>query len=172
MQILKFFLLFTGLTVAVMGGNVIQTGKKAPDFALKDEQGKIHRLSDYRGKIVVLYFYPKDFTPGCTTEACNLRDNYEALQEKGLVILGISYDSPEKHKAFKEKYRLPFSLLSDSSKTVAEKYGAKGNLTGFLVAKRITYLIDKDGTVLHVFEKVNTKSHAQQILEFLRQAKK
>ena len=156
----------------VKGGNVLKPGTKAPDFALKDDQGKTHRLSDYRGKMVVLYFYPKDFTPGCTAEACNLRDNFETLQKKGIVILGVSYDSPQKHKEFKEKYHLPFPLLSDAAKTVAAQYGAKSTLTGFLFAKRITYLIDKKGFVLHVFDKVKTKSHAQQILDFLKAHKK
>lgn len=162
--ILLTIMIFASLT---LGGNVLKPGQKAPDFELKDSEGQVHHLSDYRGKMVVLYFYPKDFTPGCTAEACNLRDNYEALQKKGLVILGVSYDSPQKHNEFKEKYNLPFPLLSDTTKAVAEAYGAKGGLTGFMFAKRITYLIDSDGKVLHVFEKVNTKSHAQQILEFL-----
>ncbi|MHB2153793.1 thioredoxin-dependent thiol peroxidase [Calditrichota bacterium GD2] len=155
------------LSTLLFGGDILKTGSKAPDFELPDSEGKIHRLSDYRGKMVALYFYPKDFTPGCTAEACNLRDNYDALQKKGLVVLGVSFDKPEKHKAFKEKYQLPFPLLSDTTKNVADKYGAKGTFTGFLFAKRITYLIDEQGNVLHVFEKVNAGNHAQQILDFL-----
>ncbi len=172
MQLTKLLLTMMIFTSLAIGGNVLKKGAKAPDFELKDHDGKVHHLSDYRGKMVVLYFYPKDFTPGCTAEACNLRDNYEALMEKGLVVLGVSYDNPQKHKEFKEEYDLPFPLLSDTTKAVAEAYGAKGGLTGFMFAKRITYLIDADGKVLHVFEKVNTKSHAQQILEFLESSQK
>ena len=164
LYILFIIIIFAGLA---MGGNVLIPGVKAQDFELKDSEGNVHHLSDYRGKMVALYFYPKDFTPGCTAEASNLCDNYEALMEKGLVVLGVSYDKPQKHKEFKEKYNLPFTLLSDTTKSVAEAYGAKGSLTGFMFPKRITYLIDGDGTVLHVFEKVNNKSHAEQILEFL-----
>ncbi len=172
MKIAQTLLVFLFFFTLLFGGNVLKVGTKAPDFALKDEQGKIHHLSDYRGKMVVLYFYPKDFTPGCTAEACNLRDNFDILQQKGLIILGISYDSPQKHKKFKDKYNLPFPLLSDTTKAVAEQYNAKSTLTGFLFAKRITYLIDEQGNILHIFDNVKPKSHAQQILEFLKSYQK
>ncbi len=165
------FSIFSTLLVAgiAFGGDLLKPGQPAPDFALPDGNGKIHRLSDYRGKMVVLYFYPKDFTPGCTAEACNLRDNYQSLTEKGLVILGVSYDTPQKHQEFASKYNLPFPILSDTTKTVAQAYGAKGGMFGFIGPKRITYLIDEGGRILHVFDKVQTKSHAQQILDFLKQ---
>lgn len=146
---------------------MLAVGSLAPDFALKDEAGKVHHLSDYRGTKVVLYFYPKNNSPGCTQEACNLRDNFEVLKEKGVVILGISYDDMRSHKNFKEEYQLPFTLLSDSDKKVAEMYGAKGGLLGFLGAKRITYLIDEEGKIKHLFEKVDPGNHAKQILAVL-----
>ncbi len=152
----------------VQGGDVLKLGQKAPDFALKDAQGMVHHLSDYRGQMVVLYFYPKDFTPGCTAEACNLRDNYQALTERHLRILGISYDNPETHRKFTEKYHLPFPVLSDTAKTVAKAYGVSGGLFGFIGPKRTTFLIDADGTIVHVFTNVKTKSHAEQILDFLK----
>ncbi len=164
-----FFILQFLLTAVAFSGvrNGLTKGTPAPDFALKDEQGKIHRLTDYKGKILVLYFYPKDFTPGCTAQACNLRDNYKILQDKGLVVLGISYDTPQKHQAFKTAYQLPFPLLADTTKTVAQQYGAKGAITGFLFAKRITFLIDAQGKIWHVFDQVDPQNHAQQILDFL-----
>ena len=150
-------------------GDLLSAGQKAPDFTLFDFEGRAHSLSDYSGKKVALYFYPKDDTPGCTAEACNLRDHYSLLQEKGLVVLGVSFDDAESHQAFSQKYKLPFTLLSDPDKTTAEAYGAKrGGLLSFIGAKRITYLIDEKGFILHVFEDVKTKSHSEQILQFLK----
>lgn len=150
----------------LLGGTMLKPGQKAPDFSLLDAQGKIHKLSDYSGKTVVLYFYPKDDTPGCTAEACNIRDNYSQLQDRGITILGISFDDQDSHKDFSEKYSLPFPILSDTNKTVSEQYGAKrGPLLGFVGPKRITYLIGPDQTVLHLFEQVQTKSHSAQIIE-------
>jgi len=146
------------------GGDMLTVGEIAPDFELKDAEGKTHKLSDYKGKLVALYFYPKDDTPGCTKEACNLRDNFDALLEKGIVVLGVSYDDLESHKKFMEEYDLPFTLLSDAEKKVADMYGAKGGIFGFVGAKRITYLIDKEGKILHLFDKVNAGNHSQQIL--------
>ena len=146
-------------------------GDPAPDFALPDGEGKLHKLSDYRGKIVALYFYPKDDTPGCTAEACNLRDNYDSLLTAGIIVLGVSFDDTAAHKKFAAKYHLPFPLLSDSEKKVAELYGAKGGATRLMMAKRITYLIDKDGKILHVFDKVDAGNHARQILDILKQKK-
>ena len=148
-------------------GDLLPIGTEAPDFELVDAQGKIHKLSDYTGNKVVVYFYPKDDTPGCTKEACNLRDNYETLQEEGLIILGISYDNAESHQEFSDKYQLPFTLLSDTDKKVADLYGAKGGILGFIGAKRITYLIDETGKIMHVFKKVDSGKHAEQILKVL-----
>jgi peroxiredoxin Q/BCP len=153
----------------LQAGDILSAGQKAPDFTLYDFQGNAHNLTDYAGKKVVLYFYPKDDTPGCTAEACNLRDNYSLLQEKGLVVLGISFDDADSHQAFTQKYNLPFTLLSDPDKKTAEAYGAKrGGLLSFIGARRITFLIDEKGTVLHVFDDVKTKSHSEQILQFLK----
>jgi len=149
----------------------LKPGDKAPDFSLKDADGKQYQLADYKGKLLVIYFYPKDDTPGCTAEACNIRDNYRQLLDKGISILGVSYDDAESHKKFREKYNLPFPLLSDTAKTVAAAYGAKGAFTGFLVAQRKTYLIGSDGKLLHIFEDVDTKNHTQQILGFLKDKK-
>jgi peroxiredoxin Q/BCP len=151
----------------LFGGEVLKVGTKAPDFELPDAEGKIHKLSDYEGKKIVLYFYPKNNTPGCTAEACNLRDNYDTLIEKDIVILGVSFDDQDSHKNFSEEHNLPFTLLSDSEKKVADMYGAKRGILGFIGAKRITYLIDEEGLVMHVFESVDTGSHAEQILKVI-----
>lgn len=159
------------LIALAWAGNTLKPGDPAPDFALKDADGTVHRLKDYSGKIIALYFYPKDDTPGCTTEACNLRDNYQSLLDAGIVVLGVSYDDSVSHKKFREKYNLPFPLLSDTDKKAAEAYGAKGMLTGFLVAQRKTFLIDGDGKILHIFENVDTGSHARQILDIVKKLK-
>lgn len=151
----------------VKAADMLQPGQKAPDFELRDQFGKTHKLSDYLGKTVVLYFYPKDDTPGCTAEACNIRDNFSTLTERGIVVLGISYDDRESHQEFVAKYNLPFTILSDTAKTVAEAYGAKGGILGFIGAKRITYIIDKAGIIRHLIRKVDTKNHSRQILDLL-----
>jgi len=143
----------------------VKVGDSAPDFRVKDDTGKVRTLAEFRGKKVVLYFYPKDNTPGCTKEACSFRDGYSALQEAGIVILGVSFDSPESHRKFKEKQRLPFVLLSDEKKEVAHAYGASGGILGALAAKRYTYLIDEQGKVVHIFTKVDVKSHAEEVLQ-------
>lgn len=143
-------------------------GKTAPDFALLDENGKPVRLSDFKGKKVVLYFYPKDDTPGCTKEACGFRDDYATYHENGIVILGISPDSPRSHAKFKAKYNLPFTLLSDPHKEVIQVYGVWGKkkfmgreYEGVL---RTTYLIDGDGRIIKVFENVRPEGHSAEIL--------
>jgi len=138
-------------------------GDPAPDFTLNDASGKAHRLADYRGKTVALYFYPKDDTPGCTRQACNLRDNYAKLTDRGIVILGISYDDPSSHQQFAEKYSLPFTLLADTEKRVADLYGVKG----VLYASRTTFVIGPDGRILSVIDSVDTGAHADQILAAL-----
>ncbi|MDO9122331.1 MAG: thioredoxin-dependent thiol peroxidase, partial [Anaerolineaceae bacterium] len=135
---------------------MIPEKSEAPDFVLLDETGTSRKLSDYRGKDVVLYFYPKDDTPGCTTEACAFRDDYSAYEKAGVVILGLSADSPKSHLKFKEKYALPFTLLSNEDHKVCEQYGvwAKKKMMGreFMGILRTTYLISKDGLVKKVFE--------------------
>lgn len=168
MFILFIVLIFTGVLMAV---NQLTVGSPAPEFELPDGEGKLHKLSDFRGKIVALYFYPKDDTPGCTAEACNLRDNYDSLLAAGIVVLGVSFDDTASHKKFATKYHLPFPLLADSEKKVATLYGAKGGATRLMMAKRITYLIDKDGKILHVLDKVDAGNHTQQIFDILKQKK-
>jgi peroxiredoxin Q/BCP len=137
-------------------------GLPAPDFTLSDAQGTRYSLHNFRGSKVALYFYPKDDTPGCTTEACNIRDNFNALRENGIVPIGISYDSPSSHTAFADKYQLPFILLSDIDKKVAHRYGTGQSWLPF--AQRITFLINEDGVIVARIDKVDVKNHTQQIL--------
>lgn len=145
---------------------------KAPDFELLDENGVSHRLADYKGTPVVLYFYPKDDTPGCTTEACSFRDDYSAYSEAKVTIVGISTDSVKSHKKFKEKYNLPFSLLADTDHQVCEKYGvwAEKKMMGkkFFGILRTTYLIDKNGNIAKVFEGVKPTEHSQEVLQAIK----
>jgi len=142
----------------------------APSFELPDQNGKMHKLSEYKGKKVVLYFYPKDMTPGCTTEACNFRDDSSLYKEKGIVVLGVSADSIDRHKKFVEKHELPFTLLSDESKDMLKAYGVWGEKKfmgrTFNGIHRITYLIDEKGIIVKVFDKVKVKEHSDEILEF------
>jgi peroxiredoxin Q/BCP len=146
----------------------LKVGDIAPDFSLIDEHGLPVSLKDFRGKkVVVLYFYPKDFTPGCTAEACSFRDNYKPFQDKGAVVIGVSLDSAESHTRFSEKYSLPFSILSDKNKEAAKAYGVLG--IGSLVAKRVTFIIDKDGKIAHIFPKVDVKQHAEEVLKALEE---
>jgi len=146
----------------------LSVGSKAPDFKTKDQDGNPVALSDFKGKKVVLYFYPKDMTPGCTAEACSLRDNYKALQKAGYEILGISTDNEKLHKKFIEKEKLPFRLLADEDKSVHAKFGTwvEKSMYGrkYMGTARVTFIIDESGTVREVIEKVDTKNHASQIL--------
>ena len=147
----------------------LTVGSKAPDFAVNDQDGKVVSLSGLKGKKVVLYFYPKDMTPGCTLEACSLRDNYKALQKAGYEVLGISSDDEKSHRKFIEKEKLPFRLLADTNKAVHEKYGTwvEKSMYGrkYMGTARVTYIIDENGMISEVIEKVDTKNHAGQILE-------
>jgi thioredoxin-dependent peroxiredoxin len=138
----------------------LSIGTTAPSFNTIDDEGKTVSLSDFKGKIVVLYFYPKDDTPGCTKEAQSFRDNYEQYQGKDMVVLGVSMDDRASHTAFKEKYGLPFQLLVDSDGTITKAYDVDGG--GY--SKRVTYIIDGEGKISHVDEKVKTDTHAQDIL--------
>ncbi|NMC45215.1 MAG: thioredoxin-dependent thiol peroxidase [Chloroflexi bacterium] len=142
---------------------------KAPDFELLDENGESHRLADYKGNPLVLYFYPKDNTPGCTTEACNFRDDYSAYTDAHVTIVGISTDSVKSHKKFKEKYDLPFTLLADTDHQVCEQYGvwAEKQMMGkkYMGILRTTYLIDKDGNIAKVFEGVKPADHSLEVLQ-------
>jgi peroxiredoxin Q/BCP len=150
---------------------MIQEGARAPDFALKDANGKLWTLSDFRGRTFVLYFYPKDNTPGCTTEACSFRDRYDEFKKRGVEVVGVSADSEKSHKSFAEKKNLPFILLSDPEKKTIEAYGALGEkkLYGrtFLGIVRSTFIIDGEGTVRKVFPKVTPAGHAEEILASL-----
>ncbi len=150
----------------------ISAGKPAPSFDLLDDTGARRRLSDFRGKPVILYFYPKDDTPGCTTEACNFRDDYSAYQKAGVTILGVSADSVESHAKFKAKYGLPFPLLSDEGHRVCDTYGVWG-LKKFMGREyegvlRTTFLIDAQGKISHVYEDVRPAQHSAELLEALK----
>ena len=141
----------------------------APNFELGDQNGETHKLSDYLGKRVVLYFYPKDDTPGCTAEACSFRDNYSVFKQNNIIILGVSADSAKSHAKFQEKYELPFTLLSDTDHTVSEAYGVWGlkKYMGreYFGINRTTFLIDEEGNLVKVYEKVKPAEHAQEIIE-------
>ena len=149
----------------------LSTGTIAPDFTLLDETGTPRRLSDYRGRPLVLYFYPRDDTPGCTTEACSFRDGYSAYQQAGVTILGVSPDTPKKHAKFKEKYQLPFTLLADDGHKVCEMYGVWGRKK-FMGREydgvfRTTFVIAPDGTIARVFENVKPEGHSAEVLAAL-----
>ena len=146
----------------------LTAGTKAPDFKTTDQDGKEVSLSALKGKKVVLYFYPRDMTPGCTAEACSLRDNYKALQKAGYEVFGVSTDNEKSHKKFIEKEKLPFRLLADIDKSVHAKYGTwiEKSMYGrkYMGTARVTYVINEVGVITEVFEKVDTKNHAGQIL--------
>jgi peroxiredoxin Q/BCP len=147
----------------------LQAGDKAPDFSANNENGEVVRLKDLKGKKVVLYFYPKDMTPGCTAESCNLRDNYKALQKQGYEVFGISTDSEKSHQKFIAKEKLPFHLLSDPDKVVHDAYGtwAEKSMYGrkYMGTVRTTFIINEKGIIEDVISKVDTKNHAEQILK-------
>ena len=142
-------------------------GQPAPEFELPDQDGQLHSLEDYRDRWVVLYFYPKDGTPGCTTEACEFRDNIFSYREMNVQILGVSLDDVESHKRFAEDYRLPFPLLADPEGTSAEAYGVKTKFAGMTLAKRQTFIIDPDGNLAKHYEKVDPDTHSAEVLSAL-----
>lgn len=152
---------------------MVKAGQKAPDFALLASDGTRTRLREFRGKRVILYFYPKDHTPGCTREACDFRDNFTRLNKLHVAVIGVSPDSPRSHQRFAEKHALPFLLLSDEAKEVAKTYGVwkKKKLYGreFMGISRTTFIIDAAGTVLQVFENVKVRGHVERIIEYLTQ---
>lgn len=148
--------------------STLKQGDAAPQFSGVDQDGQAVSLSDYSGKKLVLYFYPKDDTPGCTAEACSLRDNYDKLKSAGYEVLGVSTDPVKSHKKFVDKYSLPFRLLSDTEKTVSQAFGVYGlkKFMGkeYMGINRTTFLIDEKGIITEVIAKVDTKKHAEQIL--------
>jgi peroxiredoxin Q/BCP len=147
----------------------LKAGDKAPDFQGKDQNGNLIKQSDFSGKKMILYFYPKDNTPGCTSEACDFRDNYEMWLSKGYAVIGVSADSEASHKKFAEKHELPFPLIADEDKTIIQAYGVWGekNLYGkkSMGIKRTTFVIDENGIITNVFKQVKSKTHTNQILE-------
>lgn len=148
---------------------MLKEGDKAPDFGVKDQDGRLHQLSDYKGKKIALYFYPKDLTPGCTTQSCNLRDNYTELRKAGFEVIGVSADTEKKHVQFIDKHQLPFTLLADTDKKLINAYGVWGpkKFMGkeFDGINRTTFIIDEQGFIKKVIDKVETKNHAEQILK-------
>jgi peroxiredoxin Q/BCP len=148
---------------------MLKEGDTAPDFATRDERGQPLRLSDLRGQRVVLYFYPKDDTPGCTKEACSFRDQFEDFKDAGIKVLGVSLDSEESHQAFISKYNLPFTLLSDTDHVVSDAYGVYGEQSWggktFMGVSRKTFLIDEEGKIKKIFDKVNVEQHADEVIE-------
>jgi len=173
---MKWLILF-GLIAAVAllvsqmarAGELPEVGEAAPDFNLLDQDGESHQLKDFAGKWLVLYFYPKDDTPGCTQEACAFRDDLSKLTKLGAQVVGISVDDGASHAEFAKKYHLPFPLLADSNGEVAAKYGALMDLFVFKIAKRYTFLIDPQGKVAKVYLKVETSRHSTEIIEDLKQ---
>lgn len=148
---------------------MLKVGDKAPDFTVNDQDGNPVKLSSLHGKKVVLYFYPRDMTPGCTLEACNLRDNYNSMVKRGYEILGVSTDSEKSHKKFVEKETLPFRLLADTEKAIHNAYGTwvEKSMYGrkYMGTARITFVIDEKGRIEDIIDKVDTKNHVDQILE-------
>lgn len=149
----------------------LKEGDKAPAFTGRDQNGKKISLADFKGKKVILYFYPKDDTPGCTAQACNLRDNYADLRKRGFAVIGVSVDSEQSHKKFEQKYELPFTLLADDDKKIVEAYGVYGEKKfmgrAYMGTIRTTFVIDEKGRIEKIIDKPDTKNHASQVLEAL-----
>jgi len=156
-----------------MGKNVcaaeaLTIGAPAPEFELSDQTGQLHSLEDYRDQWVVLYFYPKDETPGCTTEACEFRDNIFEFRKINVQILGVSFDDVESHRKFAENHDLPFPLLADTEGNAAEAYGVKTKMLGMTIAKRQTFLIDPAGNLAKHYDKVKPETHSTEVLADLK----
>ena len=164
-------MLFAGLGTANAQSPAL--GSMAPAFKLQDQNGKWHELKDYRGKWVALYFYPKDNTPGCTTQACEFRDNIFAFRDAGAVILGVSVDDVASHKKFAEEHGLPFTLLADPTKETAKRYGVLKKFIGIMeMAKRDTFLIDPQGRIVKYYADVDPKGHSQVVLKDIKEQQK
>lgn len=156
-----------GVTQDVTKVDKLKEGDKAPDFKLKDQDGKTLSLKDYKGKKLAIYFYPKDDTPGCTAESCNLRDNYSVLKKKGYEVIGVSADNEKSHKKFATKFSLPYSLLADTEKEMVQNYGVWGEKTLFgrkyMGIIRTTFIIDENGKIEKIINDVETEDHTKQV---------
>ena len=163
---IMFSFLFSSLSASA---DQVTTGDVAPEFELPDQDGQLHSLEDYRDQWVVLYFYPKDETPGCTTEACEFRDNIFAFRKLNAQILGVSLDDVESHRKFAENHNLPFPLLADTDGLAADAYGVKTKMLGMTIAKRQTFVIAPDGTIAKHYPKVKPSEHSAEVLADLEQ---
>ena len=157
-------LLISLFSFSLMAGETPEVGSQAPSFKLQDQNGDWHELQDYRGQWLAIYFYPKDDTPGCTTEACNFRDNIHAFKAIGAAVVGISVDDVDSHKEFSDKYKLPFTILADSDKVTAGDYGVLRDYKLMKIASRQSFLIDPEGKIAKHYDKVDPDKHTDQVL--------
>jgi peroxiredoxin Q/BCP len=164
--------MMTVLGISAAHGADVQIGEPAPPFALKDQTGKVRQLADYAGKWLVVYFYPKDDTPGCTKEACHFRDDIVKLRELGVQVLGISLDSSESHDSFAAKFKLPFPLLADDGGAVAKAYDAYWSFLFIHVARRHTFIIDPAGRIAKIYRKVDPDTHSAQVITDIKALQK
>jgi len=165
---LKIIMLLTVFFISQNLQAEVQLGEKAPMFDLFDQYGNPHQLLDYRGRWLILYFYPKDDTPGCTTEACNFRDDIFTIHDLGAEVVGISVDNIESHASFAEKHGLPYPLLSDGDAAVADSYGSAWSLGPVKIAKRHSFIIDPEGNIAMIYREVDPTSHSQEIIKDLK----
>ena len=163
----KTFFMLLLLVLSLTSSAALELGDKAPNFTLDDQNSLSHQLSDYKGKWVVIYFYPKDDTPGCTTQACDFRDAVKRIIASKSIVFGLSLDSVESHKRFSEKNNLPFSLLSDSEGLVAKRYNSLNNFLGYKSAKRNTFIINPEGEIAKIYLSVDPKTHSEMVLNDL-----
>ena len=168
MKVITTTLMAILISLSVMAGETPVAGDPAPDFKLQDQNGEWHDLEDYRGTWLAVYFYPKDDTPGCTTEACNFRDNIYAFKAIGAEVVGISVDDVESHKEFSDKYKLPFVILADADGTTTEAYGLLRDWKLIQIASRQSFIVNPDGMVAKHYEEVDPDTHTKQVLEDLK----
>lgn len=164
MKKLLLLVFLTTFSLSIHAGDQPQAGEPAPEFKLQDQNGDWHELEDYRGSWLAVYFYPKDDTPGCTTEACSFRDNIYAFEAIGAKVVGISVDDVDSHKRFSDKYKLPFTILADEDKKVSDAYGVLKNYMMIKIASRQSFIVDPEGTVAKHYEKVDPDTHTQEVL--------
>ena len=169
--LISIFLLLIGMIFNKTNAEVVEVGQEAPRFTLIDQSGHAHSLSDFAGTWVVLYFYPKDDTPGCTKEACAFRDDYKVMVAENIQVLGVSIDDQASHAEFAKKYNLPFPLLVDSEGKIAKRYQSLTSLGPLKFAKRHTFIIGPDGKIRKIYRKVDVNNHSKQILEDLQALK-